>query len=145
MLSNFIQILGAKMSFKALYIRTLHAEKKVKASFLGRKGINQLNLITKLLKRITYLSLIKYKLIKLKLLNLAPNTFVRMKERLRCTAGASSRDQLMKYESVSLTWLSNAFYWLSTFLSMTHTLSFLVRFQTSRKTIEKTQPRRKSG
>jgi len=37
MLSNFIQSLGVKISFKALYIRPLRTEKQVKVSFLGKE------------------------------------------------------------------------------------------------------------
>ena len=56
-----------------------------------------------MLKLIIYLSLIKYKLIKLKVLKLTPNTFLRMKERLGHMAGASHHDQPMGNECVSST------------------------------------------
>ena len=51
----------------------------------------------------------------------------------------------MRKEGVALTLLSNGPYWLFTSLSMTHTLSYLVSSQSSRKIAEKTQPRGKSG
>jgi len=81
----------------------------------------------------------------LKILNLTPNIFLRMKERLRCVAGSSPHGQPMGKDCVSATWLSKGFYWLSTFQRMTRTFSSFVSFQASVKVAEKTHPRGKSG